>query len=120
MTAALNFPEPRANCCFVECVASEWNSTTWYAPHGAIMPLDSSKGEFPLKTLRKDLGLTQSGFAKLLGVETTTVGRWERRERDPQLSLTQVGILDRAAEKLQARLADYIEMPPTGETAEGT
>lgn len=83
------------------------------------MSVGSSDEEFPLKTLRKDLGLTQSGFAKLLGVETTTVGRWERRERDPQLSLSQVSILDRAAEKLQARLADYIEKPPAGDTAEG-
>jgi transcriptional regulator with XRE-family HTH domain len=83
------------------------------------MTEDSSKGEFPLKTLRKDLGLTQSAFARLLGVEVTTVGRWERGERDPQLSLSQVGVLDRAAQQLHARLADYIDAPPADATADG-
>jgi DNA-binding transcriptional regulator YiaG len=33
-----------------------------------------------LVALRKRLGLTQEGFAKLVGVATNTVARWERGE----------------------------------------
>lgn len=39
-----------------------------------------------LKTIRRSLGLTQQEFADRLGVQKTTLSRYERGERSPSLS----------------------------------
>lgn len=72
-----------------------------------------------MKTMRKDLGLTQKGFGDLLGVYSNTVGRWERGERDPEFSYEQVVALDSELAKIGKRFCHYVQTPPAGETAEG-
>jgi transcriptional regulator with XRE-family HTH domain len=45
-----------------------------------------------LRAIRKRLGLTQLGFAELVGVTSNTVARWERDEmavREPTARLIQ-------------------------------
>lgn len=83
------------------------------------MSSEPTKEEHPLRTMRKDLGLTQKGLGDLLDVYTNTVGRWERGEREPELSYSQVVKLDLELAKIGRRISDYVKAPPAGETAGG-
>jgi len=52
-----------------------------------------------IKEIRKKLGRTQKGLAKILGTTPVTIGRWERGETKP------LPIYQQKIDKLQA----YIE-----------
>jgi transcriptional regulator with XRE-family HTH domain len=71
----------------------------------------------PVKRLRlvqyrKAAGYTQEGLAEYLGVERSTVGRWESGETEPQAYLRPrlARALDIASQELQAALADVTVM----------
>lgn len=84
------------------------------------MSSERSKEVHPLKAIRQELGLSQGGFADLLGVRPNTVSRWETGQREPEFTWQQVITLDEALAEKARRFCDYIEMPLAGSTAEGT
>jgi transcriptional regulator with XRE-family HTH domain len=59
-----------------------------------------------LKMLRERSGLTQRQIAEALGVTTTTIGTWERGEKEPRPSFLQVKIL---IELLNCTLDELVE-----------
>lgn len=42
-------------------------------------------GDFDIKRLREQAGLSQAELAERVGVKTRTLGSWERGEREPDL-----------------------------------
>ncbi|MBF2049774.1 MAG: helix-turn-helix domain-containing protein [Leptolyngbya sp. IPPAS B-1204] len=62
--------------------------------------------QLTLKKLRERAGLTQRQIADALGVTTTTVGTWERGEKEPRPSFLQVKIL---IETLNCTLDELVE-----------
>jgi len=39
-----------------------------------------------IKELRKEKGFTQAGLAAQIGIEHSTIGRWEKNENEPKLT----------------------------------
>jgi len=55
-----------------------------------------------LKSLRKQLGLSQEELAQKLGVSFTSVNRWENGQTKPsKLARKQIDILSKKSEKLK-------------------
>lgn len=55
-----------------------------------------------IKSTRKDLGLTQDEFARVLGVHTVTVSRWERGTAEPsQMAINFISVLQRIRDTLK-------------------
>lgn len=78
------------------------------------MPIqDSSQEVHPLKQIRLLLGLTQAQFARLLGVEVTTVSRWETRQREASFSLAQTALLDKALAEHGRRISEFVPLEGT-------
>lgn len=61
---------------------------------------------FTLKTLRKQLGLSQQDFAKALGVRRSTISDWERGASKPTLSIEQVKKLDAVLKQVNKTFSD--------------
>jgi len=62
---------------------------------------------------RKSVGLTQEDLADALGVERSTVSRWERAETEPQpwLRPRLAGLLKVTAAELEELLSDVVPLP---------
>ena len=52
-------------------------------------------GENALKQVREALGMSQRKFAKIIGVNHTTIFRWESGQTKPMFSVPQVKALQR-------------------------
>lgn len=64
----------------------------------------NSNNDLPrhIKSLRKQLGLSQEELAKKLGVSFTSVNRWENGQTKPsKLAKRQIDILCKKSEKLK-------------------
>ena len=68
----------------------------------------SSQGGNPLKEIREFLGLSQDRFAALLGSTKTTVGRRERGESIPQLTLHEIARLEEALAEVGKTIGDFV------------
>jgi transcriptional regulator with XRE-family HTH domain len=58
------------------------------------MKVASNRKLFTLKTLRKQLGMSQTALAKALGVRQATISDWERGMCRPTLTIEQIQILE--------------------------
>lgn len=72
----------------------------------SIMMETKKSNVFTLKTLRKQLGMSQSTFAKALGVRRSTISDWERGASKPTLSIDQVKRLDVVLKQANKTFAD--------------
>jgi len=59
-----------------------------------------------LKTIRKELRLTQTKFANLMGVDLRSVQYWEAGERTPAFSVKQMKILDGLLKQIGKSIQD--------------
>lgn len=62
--------------------------------------------EPPMRQIRKALGMTQMKFAQELGIQQTTVARWERGERSPMFTIRQVKALERLLKGIGVKISD--------------
>jgi transcriptional regulator with XRE-family HTH domain len=62
----------------------------------------------PLKLIRVALGLSQSEFAGLLGVQSFTVSRWETGRSVAEFDINQLAALDAALASKDLRIKDFV------------
>ena len=70
-----------------------------------------------IRTLRKQLGLTQEEFAHEIGVTFATVNRWENKKSEPsRLALKMLAALDQKAEVPKKKRSSSATRRSTGKT----
>ena len=77
----------------------------------------SQESESPLKKLREEAGLSQEGLARIIGVASATISRWERGAT-AMLTVPQMKALCRVFGKSIEELPDEFGVPkrsPEGE-----
>lgn len=65
-------------------------------------------GENALKQVREALGMSQRKFAKTIGVNHTTIFRWENGQTKPMFSVAQVKALQKAMKEIGL---DFTDLP---------
>ncbi len=70
---------------------------------------DICKGESEVKLLREFLELSQDGFARLVGVTTGTVSKWEQNVNNPRFSFRQYLVIAKALREKGSDLEDFLE-----------
>ncbi|NET39918.1 MAG: helix-turn-helix domain-containing protein [Cyanothece sp. SIO1E1] len=66
----------------------------------------SQGGTLSLKKIRKALGVSQEEFARRIGASLVAVGRWERGETTPMLTIPQIKAFEAQLTKLGKRFSD--------------
>lgn len=71
-------------------------------------PVELQGEVYPLKLIRVALGLSQSEFAGLLGVQSFTVSRWETGRSSAEFDIHQLAALDAALAARDLRIKDFV------------
>jgi len=71
----------------------------------------SQESESPLKKLREEAGLSQEGLARIIGVASATISRWERGASPAMMSVPQMKALCRVFGKSIEELPDEFGPP---------
>ena len=77
----------------------------------------SQESESPLKKLREEAGLSQEGLARIIGVASATISRWERGASPAMMSVPQMKALCKVFGKSIDELPD--EFGPQKRSVEG-
>jgi transcriptional regulator with XRE-family HTH domain len=66
----------------------------------------SQESESPLKKLREEAGLSQEGLARIIGVASATISRWERGASPAMMTVPQMKALCKVFGKSIEELPD--------------
>ncbi len=71
----------------------------------------SQESESPLKKLREEAGLSQEGLARIIGVASATISRWERGASPAMMTVPQMKALCKVFGKSIEELPDEFGPP---------